>query len=263
MDVTAPGSLGLIPGLIVMKDNFSKRSDLYAQFRPTYPEALFKHILQYVNATDTAWDCATGNGQAAQSLASYFDRVYATDISAKQVDNAVKRGNIIYKVESAENSSFDDNMFNLITVAQAIHWLDFEKFYREVKRTSKPGGILAVIGYGLIQTGGNLNDLIQHFYTQIVGPYWDKERRYIDENYKTIPFPFIELEPTQSHINVEWKFDQLTGYLNTWSAVQHYIKANNNNPVELYQDELKQAWGDKNLQPFSFPILLRIGKIDK
>ncbi len=39
----------------------------------------------------------------------------------------------------------------MITVAQAIHWFDFEKFYAEVKRILKPSGIIAVIGYGLIR----------------------------------------------------------------------------------------------------------------
>ena len=246
-----------------MKDNFSQQADLYAQFRPTYPEAVFTHLMKYVKEHNAAWDCATGNGQAAKTLANYFDTVYATDISEKQIANAVQRNNIIYKIEGAENTSFPDNMFDLITVAQAIHWFNFDKFYSEVKRTAKPGGVLAVIGYGLMQTRGKLNDAILHFYQDIVGAYWDKERRYIDENYQTIPFPFDELEPVQLHNQYEWNFDQFVGYLNTWSAVQHYIKANNKNPVDLYQNELKEAWGNKQTEIFSFPILLRIGRINK
>ena len=246
-----------------MKDNFSAQADLYAQFRPTYPNELFTHILQYVENKNAAWDCATGNGQAATALADYFATVYATDISEKQIENATQRHNIIYKIESAEHSSFDDNLFDLITVAQAIHWFDFNVFYKEVKRTAKPGAVLAVIGYGLMQTSAKLNEAVLHFYKNIVGPYWDKERRYVDENYQTIPFPFTELEPIQLQNKYEWNFEQLIGYLNTWSAVQHYIKANNKNPVELYYSELKEGWGDKQTKTFSFPILLRIGRIYK
>ncbi len=246
-----------------MKDNFSKQSDLYAQFRPTYPEAVFTYLMQFVKGRNAAWDCATGNGQAAKSLASYFNTVYATDISANQLANAIRKDNIIYKIESAENTTFSDDMFDLITVAQAIHWFDFDQFYREVKRTAKPGGILAVIGYGLIKTNGKLNDAILHFYQNIIGPYWDKERRYIDENYKTIPFPFTEVEPIQISCKLEWNFDQLIGYLNTWSAVQHFIKVNNVNPVDTFYDDLKKAWNEEINKLFFFPILLRIGKVEK
>ena len=246
-----------------MKDNFSKQSDLYAQFRPTYPEAVFNYLMQFVKGRNAAWDCATGNGQAAKSLASYFNTVYATDISANQLANAIRKDNIIYKIESAETTTFSDDMFDLITVAQAIHWFDFDQFYREVKRTAKPGGILAVIGYGLIKTKGKLNDAILHFYQNIVGPYWDKERRYIDENYKTIPFPFTEVEPIQISCKLEWNFDQLIGYLNTWSAVQHFIKVNNVNPVDKFSDDLKKAWNEEINKLFFFPILLRIGKVEK
>jgi len=249
--------------LLPMKDNFSKQADLYAQFRPTYPGAVFTHVMQYVNERNTAWDCATGNGQAAKELARYFDTVYATDISEKQIQNAVHRDNIIYKIESAENNSFNDDMFDLITVAQAIHWFDFTRFYNEVKRTSKPGGILAVIGYGLVQTSSKLNDAILHFYQNTVGPYWDKERKYIDENYQTIPFPFEELEPIQLHSEYEWNLDRLIGYLNTWSSVQHYIKANHSNPVDLVYNDLKDAWDNEPVKLFYFPIFVRIGRINK
>lgn len=246
-----------------MKDNFSKQADLYAQYRPAYPDALIRQILQHVNERNVAWDCATGNGQAAHLLSKYFDTVYATDISANQLAKAVRADNIHYAVGTAEETSFDNNMFNLITVAQAIHWFHFSKFYAEVKRTGKPGCILAVIGYGLVETSGKLQEQIRHFYKHIVGPYWDKERTYVDEAYTTIPFPFIELEPLQMRTGIEWSFEQLIGFLNTWSAVQHYIQANDTNPVDLVYADLKAAWGDDTVRYFYFPIFTRIGRIDK
>ena len=246
-----------------MKDNFSNNSADYARFRPTYPTAVFRHILQYVANRDNAWDCATGNGQSAKELAAYFTSVYATDISANQLKNAIQKDNINYKLEPAEHTSFPDNLFDLVTVAQAIHWFNFDEFYKEVKRTSKETGILAVIGYGNFETGGELNDVIKHFYNKVVGPYWDTERKYIDESYRTIPFPFTELKPIALEQEYEWTFEQLTGYLNTWSAVQHYIKSNNEKPVNAFSNELKKAWGEEKSKAFSFPILMRIGKIEK
>ena len=33
-----------------------------------------------------------------------------------------------------------DNSFDLVTVAQAVHWFDFDKFYEGVKPVSKRDG---------------------------------------------------------------------------------------------------------------------------
>src|ERR1700680_4815740 len=130
-----------------MKDNFSKQSDLYSKFRPGYPKKLFDFLLPLVPDKKSAWDCGTGNGQIAVKLSQYFNEVYATDLSAAQIDNAVKKKNIFYFVENAEETSLPDNTFDLITVAQAIHWFDFKIFYRQVDRTLRQGGIIAMIGY--------------------------------------------------------------------------------------------------------------------
>ncbi|MBV9987935.1 MAG: class I SAM-dependent methyltransferase, partial [Chitinophagaceae bacterium] len=176
-----------------MKDNFSSQSQNYAQFRPHYPAELFSYLLGLVKERESAWDCGTGNGQVAGVLADHFGLVQATDISQQQLDQAISKPNIHYSVQSAEKTGFADAAFDLITVAQAIHWFRFHEFYSEVKRTLKPGGLLAVIGYGLLRTDAALQQLLDDFYRNTVGVYWDAERRYIDEAYTTIPFPFKEI----------------------------------------------------------------------
>ncbi len=164
-----------------MKDLFSKQSELYAKFRPSYPKEIFDFLLTQVREGNTAWDCATGNGQVASSLAERFEKVYATDISEGQLSKAIQKPNLEYKIEAAEKTSFDDSMFDLVTVAQAIHWFDFEKFYSEVKRTLKPEGIIAVIGYTLPKIDDEVDEILNNFYENILDGYWDKERKYIDE----------------------------------------------------------------------------------
>ncbi|MDV6168076.1 class I SAM-dependent methyltransferase [Flavobacterium sp. DG1-102-2] len=243
-----------------MKDNFSAQAVQYSQFRPYYPSEMIDHIVSFVTNKETALDVATGSGQVAIQLSKYFTEVYGTDISDKQLEHAAKADNIVYKKESAEQTSFGESQFDLITVAQAIHWFDFDAFFKEVYRILKPDGIFAVLGYGLFSANGDADKLLKHFYYDITGPYWDAERRYLDENYTTIPFPFEELE-TQEFVNeFTWTFEQLTGYLETWSAVQHYIKKNGTNPIDLIKEELKEIWeeGDKKV---TFPLLLRIGKL--
>lgn len=244
-----------------MKDNFSHQSDKYLLYRPSYPAELFSSLLGQVTNKEAAWDCGTGNGQIAVELAKHFDEVYATDISAQQIENAIRKQNIIYSVQPAESTYFADNTFDLITVAQAIHWFDFEKFYIEVKRVAKPRGIIAVIGYGLIKTFDEADAIIDDFYFNTIGSFWDAERKYIDENYLTIPFPFQEIETPQFCNELQWDFEHLIGYLGTWSAVKHHIKAKGENPISLIEEKLKQCWGNET-RSVRFDILLRAGNIN-
>lgn len=247
-----------------MKDNFSTQAATYAQFRPTYPRDLFDCILQNVENKQIAWDCATGNGQAAKVLAQHFDKVFATDISQKQLDNAAKSDNILYSVGKAEATDFADNFFDLITVAQAIHWFDFEKFYAEVRRVAKPNATLAVWGYGVMQFDNKeIDKLIQNFYHHIVGEYWDAERRHIDEHYRTVPFPFETIETPYFEMTFNWHLYELEGYLNSWSSVQHFIKRNGYNPIPKLMLDIEPIWGEFNREQVHFPVFMKIGKIMK
>ena len=243
---------------IAMKDNFSTQAQSYAQFRPHYPPEMVEYIVSFVQNRQSALDVATGNGQVAVQLSQYFDEVQATDISEKQLANAAPAKNVAYKTERAEATSFADNQFDLITVAQAIHWFDFDAFYKEVYRILKPDGIFAVMGYGLFSTNANADRILRHYYHDIVGPYWDAERRYLDEMYTTIPFPFDEIPAKQFRNEFTWTFGQLTGYLETWSATQHYIRKNGCNPVDIIREELERVWGEGD-KKVEFPLLLRMG----
>ncbi|WP_309641404.1 class I SAM-dependent methyltransferase [Flavobacterium sp.] len=245
-----------------MKDNFSSASEQYALYRPTYPDTFFSYLKTLIPLPKTAWDCGTGNGQVAVKLASFFETVYATDISEAQINQAPKLDNIFYSVQAAEQTTFSDNTFELIMVAQAIHWFDFEKFYDEVNRTAKNNALLVVIGYGRLEIATEIDALIDTFYKDVIGSYWDVERHYIDALYQTIPFPFEEVAIPNFNNTYEWTFDHLLGYLSTWSAVKHYIRINGVNPVDELAVDLKKVFGNE-LREVNFPLLLRIGRILK
>ncbi len=167
--------------------------------------------------------------------------------------------NINYSLQPAEKTNFPDNYFDLITVAQAIHWFDFSQFYKEVNRTLKPGGIIAVIGYGLIKSNEQTNDLINHFfYRNIVGPYWDPERGYLDDGYRSIQFPFEEIQTPDLEMEFSWDFEHLMGYLKTWSAVKHFQNKNAYDPVDVISEDLRTAFGERRL--VIFPLFLRLGQ---
>lgn len=244
-----------------MKDRFSAHANQYAQFRPTYPPALYEFIYQQVQHFDAAWDCGTGNGQAARELSKKFKKVFATDLSTKQLENAYQAENIIYSIAN-EKSSFADNSVDLITVAQAAHWFNMKVFSEEVKRVSKPTGIVALWGYGLLSIHPEIDLLVHHFYTQIVDSFWDKERRHIDEHYKSLYFPFQEIQSPAFTISALWTLTQLEGYLTTWSAVQKYMAVHNRNPVDDLISQIKIHWKDER-QTVNFPLFLKLGRVIK
>ena len=246
-----------------MKDNFSSQSDDYAKFRPVYPNELVDYLISVTEKYENCWDCGTGNGQLAVKLVDHFDQVYATDISEKQLSNASKKSNIYYTKQPAEKTSFSDNQFDLITVAQAAHWFDHELFNTEVKRVLKPGGVIALIGYGLVQVEGQIGQIIKDFYWNVTHPYWDPERDHIEAAYQSIPFAYDEIQDVPSfEMKKEMMLVDLVGYISTWSAVQHYIKENGHSPIDQLFQDLKAVWDGTILQ-VDFPIFTRIGRNSK
>lgn len=245
------------------KDLFSQQASIYARYRPVYPAVLFEYIISFVQQRHIAWDCATGNGQAAVALATYFEKVEATDLSEKQLQQAIAHPNVSYAVSPADTTPFPDHHFDCITVAQAYHWFPFEAFHREVLRVAKPGAIIAVWGYSLVQcTDTILHSLIDTFYRDTVGPYWDKERKYVDDQYATVPFPYKELPSRSFSIEVSWTKEDLLGYLNTWSGLQHFLKAHGYNPVDELATVIRQHWVADTAKAFSFPLFLRLGVVE-
>lgn len=248
-----------------VKDNFSNQTKFYKKYRPTYPIEIYQELLPFVKTKEQCWDCGTGNGQVAIHLTNYFQSVYATDISQKQLDNAEKHERITYKVERAEKTSFSDNQFDLITCAQAAHWFDSKAFNKEVKRVGKKGAIISIWGYGLLRIAPKIDKLIDKFYFNILGSYWDEERKHIDYELQTIPFDFNEI-PTSNDksIQTNWNLNELEGYFNSWSSVQHFNKSNpNTDPVQQIILEIKNFWKENEVKEVKFPIFMRVGNIDK
>lgn len=242
-----------------LKDRFSEQSESYKKFRPIYPLELYNYILRYCSGFQNAWDCGTGNGQVAIELAKYFENVAATDISKSQLSKASVKANIHYAKQRAEETNFSSNSFDLITVAQALHWFDHPAFFKEVKRVLKPNGILAVWGYDLLKVSAEIDGDIVDFYSNVVGPYWDTERKHIETNYSSINFPFSEvISNNQFFIEAVWSIDHLEGYFNSWSAVQNFRKQNKGlSPVNKLVKEIKYKMSTTTFK-VKFPIFLKI-----
>ena len=242
-------------------DRFSAQAADYARYRINYPAALYDWLLPQVESRERAWDCATGNGQVAAVLAETFVRVNATDLSESQLAQAAPRANITYQPARAEHTSFPGQRFDLITVAQAVHWFEHAAYHAEVRRVARPGAVLAEWGYGLIQINAEIDPLIQHFYRETMGPYWDENRWHIDDAYARLPFPFADVRRARFAVRRQWSAAWFLGYLRTWSSVARYQQARGADAVALIADELTQRWGAGEREVV-FPVFARAGRVE-
>jgi SAM-dependent methyltransferase len=244
-------------------DHFSTLAEEYARSRPRYPAALYDWLAERAPAREVAWDCATGNGQAAVDLAGRFARVEATDISTTQLERATPHPRVRYRLAPAEASGLADASVDLVTVAQAAHWLDLQRFFAEVRRVARPGGLVALWGYQLLESGSAALDReLVRFFGEIVGPYWPPGREILDEGFRTIAVPFAELAPPRFEMKVEWNLAQLSGFLASWSAVDRYRRALAKDPVPPFVAEIAPLWGDPAAtRAIRWPMALRVARV--
>jgi SAM-dependent methyltransferase len=243
-------------------DHFSAVAEAYAAARPTYPPELFDHLAGLAPSRAHAWDCAAGSGQATLALASRFARVTATDASAAQIAQAPRHPGVTYRVGLAQESGLPDASVDLVTVAQALHWIDLPGFYEEARRVLVAGGLIAVWCYGLQRVDDEaVDDRLAHFYGSVVGPYWAPERALVETGYRTVPFPFDELEAPPFEMAHEWRLSELLAYLRTWSATAAFASARGFDPVTALAADLGPAWGPAGRRRrVRWPLSLRIGR---
>ncbi len=244
------------------KDYFSTKSAAYANYRPKYPRELAEELAKLCDETHRSLDCGCGSGQFSVLLADFFDEVIATDASSNQIENAEQHPNIIYKVSPAEQIPLPDNSVDIITVAQAVHWFDLDKFYVEAKRVLKPNGMIALITYQNIVTKDSAcKDIIDNFYGKTLDLYWPPERKIVESGYKTLAFPFQEIEFPNMQINARWNFHQVYGYITTWSAYKALEADAGATKINTFEEALKNAWGDLETErEIYWPMSFRVGQ---
>lgn len=243
-------------------DHFSGHAADYARHRPSYPPELFAWLAGQCAGHGLAWDCGTGNGQAARALAPHFQRIVATDLSAEQIAQAEPHPQIDYRATPAETSGLDAASCDLVTVAQALHWFCHGDFYAEVQRVLKPGGLFAAWTYTLLQAEPAINAQVARFHDETVGPWWPPERRWVDLGYAGMPFPFADIAAPAFEIRLQWRLDDLLAYLRTWSATQRCLKETGTDPTLALGRELAPLWGERDIEKtIVWPIALRCGRL--
>ncbi|MEW6165295.1 MAG: methyltransferase domain-containing protein [Pseudomonadota bacterium] len=243
-------------------DHFSRQAPDYAKYRPGYPPALFSWLAERTPGHELAWDVGCGSGQAAEPLAAHFHRVLATDLSTAQIGQAKLHPRVEYRASPCEASGLPDACCDLVTVAQAIHWFDFDAFYAEVRRVLKPGGLLAAWTYTLLRGEPAINATIEKFYAEALAPWWPPQRRWVELGYVGMPFPFAAVSPTPTfEIRLHWTLADLVNYIGTWSAVQRCSAATGRDPTKELSESLRPCWGDPaDTREVIWPIALLAGR---
>ncbi len=243
------------------KDHFSGHAGAYAAARPDYPPELFIALAAEAPRRESAWDCATGSGQAAVGLAGHFARVVATDASAAQLVYAQAHPRVRYHAALGEACGLTAASLDVVTVAQALHWFDLEAFWPEVRRVLRPGGVVAAWCYQLHTITPEVDRVVRHLYDGVVGPYWPPERRLVDAGYGELPFPFDPLDLPPCVMVRRWRLEDLLSYLGTWSACRRYQAAHGHDPLDEVAGELRTAWGEPRRQrTVRWPLSIRVGR---
>ena len=243
------------------QDHFSGHAAEYSRHRPGYPAELFSYLAELAPRRERAWDCATGNGQAARALAEHFAEVVATDASEEQLAHAEPHPRVRYRAEPAEATSLAPGSCDLVTVAQALHWFEWDAFYAEVRRVARPGGVLAAWTYPLMQVGGDVDRLLTELHGNTVAEFWPAERAHVDARYSNLPFPFREIEPPAVEMSCEWTVEQTLAYLGTWSAVRRFRAARGSDPVARIASDLARAWGTGRRR-VRWPLIALVGRVE-
>jgi SAM-dependent methyltransferase len=242
---------------------FAENSENYAQARPQYPKALFEYLNAVCNEHDEAWDGACGNGQAAVGLVDYFKKVQATDINEGQIVHAIQHPKVNYSVQAAEETNFDKNQFDLVCIAQALHWFDQDLFWPEVERVLKPKGIFAAWGYSWFSIEDGIDACISEKLLKVLEPYWAEQNKTLWHGYRDVHFPFNQMETPAIEMNLRWDIDQLFAYLQSWSATRRCMSDQGNKFLVKAYESVKSEWGDADKKKkVSMDFNLYIGRSD-
>ena len=244
------------------KDHFSGAAPGYAAHRPSYPRAVAEALAARSPGRTLVWDAGCGSGQLSTVLGEVFEQVVATDASAAQIAEAVSHPRVRYAVGPAESSGLPDASVDCAVAAQAAHWFDLDAYYREVRRVARPGALLALITYALMEVDPEVDQVVERFYWKTLEGFWPPERILVEEGYRSLPFPFEPVDAPLLALEQRWNADQLLGYVGTWSAVQALRKAGRGAELERFGEELLASWGNPRSEHLvRWPLSLRLGRV--
>lgn len=244
-----------------LQDHFSAGAEAYARGRFGYPEALFDHLAGLCRERQCAWDCATGSGQAAVSLAGRFERVEATDISEPLLAKAPDLKNVRFRRAAAEVSGLQDASIDLVTVAQALHWFELELFWRELRRVCKPGAVFAFWGYCWPQVDAAVDAKLVGLREELA-PYWPERNVILQHGYRDVHPPFAAVAASPFAVQVQWTRRDYIAHIASWSAIRYQREQRGADGLNEFEQNLAEIWPAETLRTVSWPLLLRVFRVE-
>jgi SAM-dependent methyltransferase len=242
--------------------DYSPVAAAYARSRPTYPPELYEWLAGLVEGHDLAWDCATGNGQAARGLAPHFAHVVATDLSAAQLEHAPAHPRVEYRVATADRSGLAAGSIDLVTVATALHWIDRPSFFAEARRVVRPRGVLAAWTYHTAICEPPFDRAFHRLYWDVLRPYFDPRVAIVDEKYANFDMPGEPIAAPGFTVTARWTLASALDYVRSWSGSQAYREATGNDPAEPIRDELAALFGDATtVRAVRLPLFVRASRL--
>lgn len=246
------------------RDYFSEQAEAYARHRPGYPDALSAHLATLAPGRERAWDCGTGNGQVAVMLAEHFQQVIATDASAEQIDQAAPHERVDYRVEKAEHTTLADDSVDLITVGTAMHWFDFDPFFEEVRRVGRSDAVLAAWTYSFPKITPEIERWLERYFRRTLDGYWPERIRYVEDGYRSLPFPFDEIQMPTFTMESKWDVPCMVGFLASWSGTRRWLDDAGPDPFAREVETLQQLWGPPDeKRMIRWPLFFRVGRVSK
>jgi 2-polyprenyl-3-methyl-5-hydroxy-6-metoxy-1,4-benzoquinol methylase len=146
--------------LISARDDTSRYTakivDAYVAHRP-FPRELSDLIIRNapITASSRVLDLAGGPGDLALALAQASSEVSLMDLSKGFVNTAARRAkqrgvNLTPLHDSCNRLVFRDEEYDVVTISQALHWMDDVLVCRGLCRVLRPGGSFFVI-YGAFE----------------------------------------------------------------------------------------------------------------
>ena len=130
---------------------FGEDAELYERARPSYPDELVDFVVGLVGVPCRAVDAGCGTGKATVLLAARGVEGVAVEPDPSMASVATRNLERFpgWRVDVSDFESWvaaPDETFDLVTCAQAWHWIDRERGTRRAERLLRPGGWLAILG---------------------------------------------------------------------------------------------------------------------
>lgn len=195
----------------------------YTKGRPFFHPLAIERVRSFLSLGETlscALDVGCGTGLSTLALKSLALRVVGVDAATEMVVLAPREDEIEYCVARAEELPFRKDVFDLITLSSAFHWLKREIFLKEAGRVLCDGGWLIVYDnffQGQMAENANFQTWYKEHYLIKYPPPPRSWPAFTEENSENAGFRFKGCEQFQN----SWSFsvESLVDYLVTQSNV--------------------------------------------